>query len=211
MLRRIIGLLCCIFVFMQALAQENTGEMKSGIFVSFNDFRKNTPIPFSNIINNTKSANKIDILDAENTDFISYTDTSGIQQRLSVNKIWGISIDHFLYVRAGNEFAKIHIFGTLGFFSANVTYGPSLSVMPFSQELYYMDQLNSYSYITKQYIINLLTGNVFEFNQPTMLMLLSDDNSLRESYSKLSVTEAETSVFTYLRAFNSKHPFQFEK
>lgn len=181
-------------------------QFKNGIYLSYFDFRNNSPIDVSRIISDyNKTSNEFfEKILSKNT--LTYLDTSGKQQTVNTNDVWGYCASDVVYINYGTDFNRITIIGSICHFVASVPMRIGIAD-PFYNDPFYNSQ--QYTYVTQQYVIDTKTGRVLEFNVANMESLLSRDEELYKEFIILKKKKKRDSIFLYLRKYNEKHPIYF--
>lgn len=189
-------------------------RFKDGIFVNFQQVRNNNPIPKMSI-QTSLSYTDYQFFEKllENT-VITVFDNYGMPQELEVEKIWGYSQNGTLFINWNDTFNRIPVVGNLSHFVANVTVYHN-NYQHYNTNPYHMyNYHNSYMYPPPtsttselhQYILDFETGNVLEFNQDNLEMLLGRDPELLQQYNSLRKRKKKQLVFLYLRKYNERNP-----
>lgn len=176
-------------------------EFKEGLFLTLEQFKKNTPILKPAIVS-ILPKDQIDFLtQVTEQKSITYKDTAGVEQKIETNTIWGFYQNRTVFINFNNEFNRINVIGTLSLFSAlvvqtpmrNEPIGDMYAIEPAFQEL-------------RQFVYDTQTNKVFDFNVKNMELLLKNDAELYAQFMKLKKRKKADSIFIYLRKYNEKHP-----
>ncbi len=179
-----------------------------GIYLGFNQFRNNQPLPPESVVFENSGGKYSDVYDfIGNTKEISYYNANGNLSTIAVNKIWGYCRNGKPHINYINDFRQIPFIGSLCHFVATITVyydnNPNLYYDPY----YYNATPNRY-YSTEavQVLIDMQTGDILDFNEENLAVLLQRDDSLGKEYSELSKKKKRKMLFYYLRLFNEKNP-----
>ncbi len=179
-------------------------RFKDGIFINFQQVKTNSPIPKSKIITDIPKwdINFYDkLINQKNITIV----TSEGRKTVPTDKIWGYSDDGALYVRWGDDFAKLATKGALGYFAATekvTTYYSPYSYWYYDP--YYYTAENSRE--LRQFILDFNTGEVYPFTVKALEDLFKKyDPQLYEEYSKLRPKKKRNLKFVYLRKFNQRN------
>jgi hypothetical protein len=187
-------------------------RFSDGLFVNFEQVKNNKPILKSKILSS---------VDMEADDFFNnilkekvlyYFDAYGIKQDIKVNKIWGYSKNGSLFIRVGEDFSRISYIGSICHFIANVTTYDNRYYDPFYANSYYNRygvSPNTSSSEMKQFIINLKTGEVLDFEVKNVEAFLMRDPTLYDEYIQLRSRKKDQLKFLYIRKFNERNPLYF--
>jgi hypothetical protein len=61
----------------------------------------------------------------------------------------------------------------------------------------------------RQYLLDFKTGNVLDYNEESVELLLMTDPVLHDEFSALSNKKKKQLKFLYIRKFNEKNPLYF--
>lgn len=205
-MQQVIG---CIFLFFSlgALAQTNTVaysrdyEFKEGLFLTLEQFKKNTPIRKSAIVS-VLPKDQIDFLtQVTEQKTVAYKDSAGMEHKIETATIWGFYQNRTVFINFNNDFNRVNVIGTLSLFSAIVTQAP-LRNEPIG-DMYAIEP--SFTEL-RQFVFDTQTNKVFDFNVKNMELLLKNDAELHAQFMKLKKRKKADSIFIYLRKYNEKHP-----
>jgi len=193
--------------------QKYTPEFKfnDGIFLSFEHFRNNTPIP---------KARLLTALDYNSPDFyfelienpkISLLDDYGLKIEINTKEIGGFSRNGTIFINWNQTFNRIPIIGAVCHFVADKTvvhdrnmYDPYYYNNPYS---YYMSpQYATTSNELRQYLLDNETGKVMDYTYQALEIILMRDPALYDEFNQLSKKKKKQLQFMYLRKYNEKHP-----
>jgi len=189
--------------YISAQAQDNI-KFNDGVFISFDDFKHNKSIAFSQLITNNDLYNENSVKEFLNKKKIYFFDNNGIKQELKTKIIWGYCINNKIYIHYNNEYNIIPFVGSISHFIANKQVYHNTYTDPFADP--YSAGYNNYSTSeSREYILDFDTGVVYEFNTKNFLLLLSKDNELYTEFVNLKKRKQRQMMYIYLRRFNEKH------
>jgi hypothetical protein len=204
------------FFLLNALqAQRKTVEysrdfsFREGVYLSLTDFKNNNPIPSSRIVFSTNRGDRDFLKYVLNKKVVTYIDSTGKQQEIESEKIWGYSSNDMLYIKYGVNYNRVAVVGSLCHFIATTqTVAPFRNPYPYNRYDPTINQVQ-YIYTTNQHILDFETGVVQEFNVLSMETLLKRDEVLYNEFVSLSKRKKKESVFIFLRKYNDRHPIYF--
>ena len=189
---------------------ENNFTFNDGIFLTFNDFKSNNSIAFSQIISDIQLNNTSSINDILKKKKIIFFDNNGIQQERKTKTIWGYCFNNKIYIHFNNEYNIIPIVGNISHFVANKQVYHNTYVDPFDAQ--YTSGYNNYRTSEPQeYILDFNSGAVYEFNIKNFSLLLSKDEKLYTEFANLKKRQQRQMIYIYLRRFNKDNPIIFSK
>lgn len=196
-------------------------KFKEGIFVSFDQVKQNNPIPKSRIIT---------AVPYDDPDFfdkvlkekkIQLFDNLGTKQEIQIRNIWGFSRNGVLYINHNDGYFRITIIGNICHFVASLTsysrdrynpysygYGYPYSYSPYYNP-YYSPYSNNSNVEMKQYLLDFKTGNIVDYTEESVELLLMADPVLHDEFASLSKKKQKQLKFLYIRKFNEKNPLYF--
>lgn len=219
-----------LVVFMAAEAQQRDTlnrvkytpefKFKEGVFTNFDQVRQNNPIPKSRIIS---------AVPYDDPDFfervlkekrLQLYDNLGVKQEIQTKAIWGFSRNGILYIYLNNSYFRITIIGNICHFVGSLTsYNRNSGVpyygygYPYYYSPYYNPSYSPYSNNAsvemKQYLLDFLTGNVLDYSEESVRVLLMSDPELHDEYAGLNKKKQKQLKFLYIRKFNERNPLYF--
>jgi hypothetical protein len=183
-------------------------DFKNGIYLSISDFKNNNPVIASKIISDYDRTARDFFNQVLSKSNFSYKDSSGKEQTVKSNSIWGFCQNGAVYINYGTEYARVTIIGSLCHFVATVQRQIGGMYDPF----YYNDPFynpHRYVYSSEQFVLDYETGKVVSFDVNNMEALLSRDEELYKQFSALKKRQKRDGIFLYLRKYNERHPVFF--
>jgi hypothetical protein len=153
-------------------------------------------------------------MDKRQLDFISKVlsvpvfqyEASGSIHTANSKEVYAYFQNNTFYINYEGEFYRVPVFGSIAFFVANVkvmrTYVDPRFGFPSS---------TGYTYELREFLMDVYTGNLEEFNLKRAGELISRDAELGAEYNKLSHRKKKDATYHYIRTYNQKHPFYFLK
>ncbi|WP_156026962.1 hypothetical protein [Sporocytophaga myxococcoides] len=187
-------------------------KFKRGIYLTYEDFKNNSPLPLSAV--------KTD-LDSNSVHFFKdllshkkiYIYDNGQLRLLKNTEYWGYSDGRRVYCNSYGRFSRLDIIGSICFF---VKISPMLDL----NDAFYS---HAYTNITRKnmmdpgrktqadkYIMNFENGEVFLLNKKQLVSLLSKDAELLNDYNKYK-GKKDVKTFMFIMKYNQKHPISFLK
>lgn len=194
-------------------------KFSEGVYLNFDQVRQNGPILKSRIITTVKYDDPDFFERILNEKKIQLFDNLGTKQEIQVKSIWGFSRNGVLYISLHDGYYRITIIGNICHFVASLTtynnnnYSPyygsgyPYSYSPYSP--YYSPYSGSPNVEMKQYLLDFKTGNVLEYVEESVELLLMADPELHDEFAALSNKKQKQMKFLYIRKFNEKNPLYF--
>lgn len=179
-------------------------KFKDGIYLTFESFRQNKPVPKSAIISNFNKSEINFLRKVVSTKSIAYKDSSGMAWEIAPNKLWGFCENNSVYIRFSGDFNKIVVMGNICHFTAlyttylsggPTTLGGATTGAPVES--------------VQQYVLDMQTGKVFDFVLPNMEELYKRDEAMYKEFMSLKKGKRRKLLFFYLRKYNERHPLYF--
>ncbi|MCF8463456.1 MAG: hypothetical protein K9G41_01340 [Flavobacteriales bacterium] len=231
-----------LFISLSALAQkvEYTADFvfKNGIYLSFQDFKNNNPVPVTHILSDFDIRSADYLWEALDTDSIIYYDNQLEERKVAVNKVWGFCSNNRIHVGINTversddwedrDWFPLISIGAYSYFTALVSVTrfmpPSVGIgMPATGISLYDDPMmnNQGNYYQESVPIQMLldfsngefiqlaTGDLNSISPKLMADLLQKDQVLLAEYTdKSGRDQKQTSMFN-IRKFNQRNPIYF--
>jgi hypothetical protein len=188
-------------------------QFSDGVFLSFDQVKKNRPINKARIIAPIAFDNPdfFDIVLSKPE--ISFYDEMGLKQTFAVKKLWGYSKNGNLYIRMYDLFNRITYMGSICHFLATITVSYQPMYDPYYYNPYYYYQgWNNASMVAKnevrQFIMDFSTGKILDFDEKNVEILIMSDHSLYDEYMGLKRRKKQQLKFYYIRKFNERNPLK---
>ncbi|MGZ3899895.1 MAG: hypothetical protein ACXVO9_07920 [Bacteroidia bacterium] len=204
--------ICALFSLAQkdsVLYNSETTNLVEGIFLTYEDFRKDKAITKDEIQSNVNK----DQLDyyGKVIDQLKFTYTkNGITNTVDAHKVWGFYQNRTLYVNYKEVFYRVPVFGSICYLVAVVEvpsyypgyYGPGfgggVGTTMKTKEI-------------REFIINFYDGKVEELNLDNVELLLSRDEVLYKEFKALKRKKKKDQVSRFIKRYNEAHPVYFLK
>jgi hypothetical protein len=212
-----------------AAGQQDTTDMiryapdfkfKEGIFLSFDQVKQNNPIPKSSIITTVAYDDPSFYERVLHEKKIQVFDNLGTKQEIPVKNLWGFSRNGILYINLNDGSFRITIVGSICHFVASLTtynssynpyynYGYPYSSYPYNP--YYSPYSSTPTSEMRQYMLDFKTGNVLDYNEESVELLLMSDPELHDEFAALGNKRQKQMKFLYIRKFNERNPLYLPK
>lgn len=206
------------FCFSQFLvrAQDSVAYTKDfrlyeGLYLSYQDFRYNWPIPKEKI--STKiNKDQLDFYSklVEEQEMIDYTERDGAEAKVKTEKVWGYCQNNMIYINQDNNFFRIPVFGAVSNFIGTVeVVGYSPGYDPFMNA-----PINSTAAKTReirQYLFDFYSGEIVQFSIEKLEEFLKRDEVIYKEFSALNKKKKKEFATKYIRMYNEKHAVYFPK
>ena len=185
-----------------------------GIFMNIEDVKRNNPIPKARIITDLNYDDYAFFAKLLQAEIIPVLDNMGQKREIQVKDIWGFSQNGMLFVSWNGEFNRIPVFGNVCHFIADKTYidnrnNPYYNSYNYYYNPYYYPNNQTVKTELRQYLIDMETGKVIDYNYKNLEAIIIRDAELYEEFVKLKNKKKRQLKFLYLRKYNDRNPFYF--
>lgn len=211
---------------------------KEGIYLSFQDFKNNNPVPITHILS-TSDIRALDYLwQVLNTDTVVYYDNLLEERFVATTSIWGFCANNKIHVGINTveysnnwderDWFPLLSIGAYSYFTAIISVTRFMlptpgAMMPSGGISMYNDPMYSDrgSYYAEsvpiQMLLNFSTGNYIQLatgdlntiSPKLMQQLLARDAVLLAEFNALSGQEQKQTSMFYIRKFNQRNPIFF--
>ena len=202
---------------------------KDGLYISFQDFKNNNPIPITHILSDfdIRDPNYLDMI--LNQDSVVYYDNLFEERIIAVEDLWGFCKRNKVFIGFGEkssfnnpaffDFYPLMNIGAFSFFTAMESYYSTMSTTPsMGMGLGYRDpMLNNDITVTEseqvQLILQFSTGKILLAKRGDMshlpvdlvLQLIKPDGPLLTEFESLSLRDQKLKGMFFLRRFNERN------
>ena len=185
-------------------------RLYEGIYLSYQDFRYNWPIPKEKIITKINKDQLDFYSNLVEQNFIDFTERDGSVTKIKPEKIWGYCQNNIIFINIENNFFRIPVFGAISNFIGTVdvvNYSPGFD--PFMNA-----PMNSNAQKTKeirQYLFDFYSGEIVQFSIEKLEEFLKRDDTIFKEYNLLNKKKKKEFATKYIRMYNEKHVVYFPK
>lgn len=208
-------ILCSFFNSFNLKGQDSIAFTKDfrlyeGLYLGYQDFRYNWPIPKEKIITKINKEQLDFYSKLIEEEFIEYTERDGSVTKMKSEKVWGYCQNNIIFINQENNFFRIPVFGAISNFIGTVevtSYSPGFD--PFMNA-----PMNSNAQKTReirQYLFDFYSGEVVPFSIEKMEEFLKRDEVIYKEYNTLNKKKKKEMATKYIRMYNEKHWVYFPK
>ncbi len=179
-------------------------SFQQGIYLDFAQFYSNIPVPKSAIIFEGDTSRLDYIRLALGRESFQWKDSTGKIHTTKTASIWGYSENKTVYIQWNGYFNRVVVIGSICHFAATVTTYMYAGPGTYQQYQYPVESM-------QQYVIDMKSGIIYDFNVQTMEFILQRDSVLSADYAGLKKKQKKDQTFIFLRKYNEKHPLLFPK
>lgn len=215
-MRYVLFLSFFCFLQIQLRAQDSVAYAKDfrlyeGLYLSYQDFRYNWPIPKEKI--NTKiNKDQLDFYSKllEEQEMIDYVERDGAEAKVKTEKVWGYCQNNIIYINQDNNFFRIPVFGAISNFIGTVeVVGYSPGYDPFMNAP--MNSTAAKTREIRQYLFDFYSGEIVQFSVEKLEEYLKRDEAIYKEFSTLNKKKKKEFATKYIRMYNEKHVVYFPK
>jgi len=208
-------LLMSFFGFNKIKAQDTIAFTKDfrlyeGLYLGYQDFRYNWPIPKEKIITKINKDQLDFYSKLIEEEFIEYTERDGSVSKIKSEQVWGYCQNNIIFINQDKNFYRIPVFGAISNFIGTVevlSYSPGFD--PFMNA-----PMNSTAHKTReirQYLFDFYSGEIAPFNIEKLEEFLKRDEPVYKEFMALSKKKKKEFATKYIRMYNEKHLVYFPK
>ncbi|MCW3078071.1 MAG: hypothetical protein JWO32_2680 [Bacteroidetes bacterium] len=186
-----------------------TSNLNEGIYLTYSDFRNNSPILKEQIETNINH-DQLDFF-GKVIDQLKFTCIKdGARMSIDARTVWGFYQNRTLYVNYKEVFYRVPVFGSICYLVAVVevpTYYPGYYGPGFGGPVGSTGKTKE----IREFIINFYDGIVEELNLERVELLLSRDESLYKEFKSLKRKKRKAQISRFIKKYNELHPVYFFK
>lgn len=186
-------------------------RLYEGLYMSYQDFRYNWPIPKEKIITKVNK-NQLDFyskLLEEESEIQFYERDSSIR-KIKTEEIYGYCQNNVIFINFEKGFYRIPVFGNISYFVGTVeVMNATPGFDPFMNA-----PMNSTTFKTreiKNLLLDFYSGELTLFSLAKAEEYLKRDPEIYKEFSALSNKKKKEYVARYIRMYNEKHPVYFPR
>lgn len=212
---KLFFLLTCFLCSFYLKAQDSIAFTKDfrlyeGLYLGFQDFRYNWPIPKEKIITKINKDQLDFYSKLIEEEFIEYTERDGSVTKIKSEQVWGYCQNNIIFINQEKNFYRIPVFGAISNFigTAEVTnyspgYDPFMNA-PIGSTANKVREI-------RQYLFDFYSGEVAPFSIDKMEEYLKRDEAIYKEYMTLNKKKKKELATKYIRMYNEKHLVYFPK
>lgn len=211
----LVLLILSFFGFTKLKAQDSIAFTKDfrlyeGLYLGYQDFRYNWPIPKEKIITkiNKDQLDFYSILIEQ--EFIEYTERDGSVSKVKSEQVWGYCQNNIIFINQDKNFYRIPVFGAISNFIGTaevVNYSPGYD--PFMNAPMSSNAVKTRE--IRQYLFDFYSGEIAPFNIEKLEEFLKRDEVVYKEFMTLSKKKKKELATKYIRMYNEKHLVYFPK
>jgi hypothetical protein len=214
---RFLGVLVLMWFIIpqRGMAQDSvaySGDFRlyEGLYLGYQDFRYNWPIPKEKIITNINKDQLDFYSKLIEEEFVEYRERDGSVTKIESEKVWGYCQNNIIFINMNKSFVRIPVFGAISNFIGTIeVQGYSPGYDPFMNA-----PIGNTSVKTReirQYLFDFYSGDIVPFSIEQVEEYLKRDEPLYKEFMALSKKKKKESVVRYIRLYNEKHQVYFPK
>ncbi len=212
---RLIAILISFSALYHLRAQDSIAFTKDfrlyeGLYLGYQDFRYNWPIPKEKIITKINKDQLDFYSKLIEEEFIEYTERDGSITKMKSEQVWGYCQNNIIFINQDKNFYRIPVFGSISNFigTAEVTnyspgYDPFMNA-PIGSNAQKVREI-------RQYLFDFYSGEITPFSIDKMEEYLKRDETIYNEYKVLNKKNKKEMATKYIRMYNEKHLVYFPK
>lgn len=185
-------------------------RLYEGLYLGYQDFRYNWPIPKEKIITKINKEQLDFYSKLIEEEFIEYTERDGSITKMKSEQVWGYCQNNIIFINQDKNFYRIPVFGAISNFIGTVevtNYSPGYD--PFMNAPI-GSNANKVREI-RQYLFDFYSGEITPFSIDKMEEYLKRDEAIYNEYKALGKKKKKEMATKYIRMYNEKHLVYFPK
>ena len=185
-------------------------RLYEGLYLSYQDFRYNWPIPKEKIITKVNKDQLDFYSKLISEEFIEYTERDGTVTKIKADKVWGYCQNNIIFINQEKNFFRIPVFGAISNFIGTVdvvSYSPGYDPFmnaPIGSNAQKIKEI-------RQYLFDFYSGEIMPFSSEQLEEYLKRDAAVYNEYKALSKKKKRELATKYIRMYNEKHLVYFPK
>lgn len=206
-------MMCCSLT--KVLAQDSVAysrdfRLYEGLYLGYQDFRYNWPIPKEKIITKINKDQLDFYTKLIEGEFVEYYERDGSVSKVRSEKVWGYCQNNNIFINQNKKFFRIPVFGAISNFIGTVeviNYSPGYD--PFMNAPIGSTQMKTLE--IRQYLFDFYTGDITPFSTEQLEEYLKRDEAVYKEYMALGRKKKKELATKYIRMYNEKHQVYFPK
>lgn len=211
MIMRSLYVLVFVFSAFWSGAQETVAysanfEFYEGVYLSFEDFRANNPLPKEEIISTVNREDPAFYRKLFNTRSFRYFDDAGVPRNVFTEEVFGVSLRGEPFVKFGGQFCKIMVLGMLSYFA------PGAGDPEVQPRFAYTGEGQSAVLggdHFKQIIFNFETGEFADLTPEAVAGFIEDAPGLHREFLQLKRKDQRKAMYAFIQSYNKANPIYF--
>lgn len=183
-------------------------RLYEGIYLNYQDFRYNWPIPKEKIITNINKDQLDFFSKLTEEQIIEFTDRDGSNTKVRTEKVWGYCQNNIIFINQENNFFRIPVFGAISHFLGTVevvSYSPGYD--PFMNAP--MNNTTLKTREIRQFLFDFYSGEIVQFNTEKLEEYLKRDEAIYKEFMLLNKKKKKELATKYIRMYNDNHVVYF--
>ena len=193
-----------------SIAYTKDFRLYEGLYLGYQDFRYNWPIPKEKIITKINKDQLDFYSKLIEEEFIEYTERDGSVTKVKSEQVWGYCQNNIIFINQEKNFFRIPVFGAISNFIGTVevaNYSPGYD--PFMNAP--MNSTATKTREIRQYLFDFYSGEIVPFNLEKLEEFLKRDDAVYKEFMTLSKKKKKEFATKYIRMYNEKHLVYFPK
>lgn len=199
----------------KAMAQDSVAfnrdfRLYEGLYLGYQDFRYNWPIPKEKIITRINKDQLDFYTKLIEGEFVEFYERDGSISKVRSEKVWGYCQNNNIFINQNKKFFRIPVFGAISNFIGTVeviNYSPGYD--PFMNAPIGNTQMKTLE--IRQFLFDFYSGDIVPFSTEQLEEYLKRDEVVYKEYMALSRKKKKELSTKYIRMYNERHLVYFPK
>lgn len=199
----------------KAMAQDSVAfnldfRLYEGLYLGYQDFRYNWPIPKEKIITRINKDQLDFYTKLIEGEFVEFYERDGSISKVRSEKVWGYCQNNNIFINQNKKFFRIPVFGAISNFIGTVeviNYSPGYD--PFMNAPIGNTQMKTLE--IRQFLFDFYSGDIVPFSTEQLEEYLKRDEVVYKEYMALSRKKKKELATKYIRMYNERHLVYFPK
>lgn len=204
-----------VLIYFKGICQDsipysNNFRLYEGLYLNYNEFRVNWPIPKEKIITKLNKDQLDFYSKLIEEDFIEYKERDGSIVKIASNKVWGYCQNNTLFINMNKTFYRVTIFGAICSFIGTVeVQNISQGYDPFMNPVIGSSQGKTKE--IRPFLFHFYSGDIVPNSPENLEEFFKQDEAIYKEYIALKKKKKKEFSSKYIRLYNEKHPVYFPK
>lgn len=203
-------MLCKNSMAQDSVAFSGDFRLYEGLYLSYDEFRYNWPIPKEKIITKINKDQLDFYSKLIEQEFIDYQERDGSISKIRSEKVWGYCQNNIIFINQNKNFFRIPVFGAISNFIGTVEvvgYTPGYNAFINAP----IGTSPTKTIEMRQFLFDFYSGEIIPFSVEQLEEYLKRDDAVYKEYMALGKKKKKELATKYIRMYNEKHLVYFPK
>lgn len=193
-----------------SVAYSKDFRLYEGLYLSYQDFRYNWPIPKEKIVTKINKDQLDFYSKLIEEEMIEFQERDGSVAKIKSESVWGYCQNNIIFINQDKQFYRIPVFGAISNFIGTVevvNYSPGFD--PFMNAP--ISSRPNKTREIRQFLFDFYSGEIVPFSIEKVEEYLKRDETIYKEFMALSKKKKKELVTKYIRMYNENHLVYFPK